>query len=71
MRTNGSLSISSWNSPLGAILDWTMGTPAGFAAYRDPRPVAGTIVRSPRPEHQPPANGTRSFKLTFEGNHHS
>jgi phosphatidylserine decarboxylase len=23
--------------PLGAILDWTMGTPAGFAAYRDPR----------------------------------
>ena len=24
-------------TPLGAILDWTMGTPAGFAAYRDPR----------------------------------
>ena len=23
--------------PLAAILDWTMGTPAGFAAYRDPR----------------------------------
>ena len=23
--------------PLGAILDWTMGTPAGSAAYRDPR----------------------------------
>jgi phosphatidylserine decarboxylase len=23
--------------PLGAILDWTMGTPAGFAAYRDQR----------------------------------
>ena len=23
--------------PLGAILDWTMGTPAGFAAYRDGR----------------------------------
>ena len=23
--------------PLTAILDWTMGTPAGFAAYRDPR----------------------------------
>jgi phosphatidylserine decarboxylase len=23
--------------PLGGILDWTMGTPAGFAAYRDPR----------------------------------
>jgi len=23
--------------PLGAILDWTMGTCAGFAAYRDPR----------------------------------
>jgi phosphatidylserine decarboxylase len=23
--------------PLGAILDWTMGTRAGFAAYRDPR----------------------------------
>lgn len=23
--------------PLGAILDWTMGTKAGFAAYRDPR----------------------------------
>jgi phosphatidylserine decarboxylase len=23
--------------PLGAILDWTMGTSAGFAAYRDPR----------------------------------
>jgi len=24
-------------TPLGAILDWTMGTPAGFAGYRDPR----------------------------------
>jgi phosphatidylserine decarboxylase len=24
-------------TPLGAILDWTMGTPSGFAAYRDPR----------------------------------
>ena len=24
-------------TPLGAILDWTMGTPAGFAAYREPR----------------------------------
>jgi phosphatidylserine decarboxylase len=24
-------------TPLGAILDWTMGTRAGFAAYRDPR----------------------------------
>jgi phosphatidylserine decarboxylase len=24
-------------TPLGALLDWTMGTPAGFAAYRDPR----------------------------------
>jgi phosphatidylserine decarboxylase len=24
-------------TPLAAILDWTMGTPAGFAAYRDPR----------------------------------
>jgi phosphatidylserine decarboxylase len=24
-------------TPLGAILDWTMGTAAGFAAYRDPR----------------------------------
>jgi phosphatidylserine decarboxylase len=24
-------------TPLGAILDWTMATPAGFAAYRDPR----------------------------------
>jgi phosphatidylserine decarboxylase len=23
--------------PLNAILDWTMGTPAGFGAYRDPR----------------------------------
>jgi phosphatidylserine decarboxylase len=23
--------------PLGAIFDWTMGTPAGFAAFRDPR----------------------------------
>lgn len=23
--------------PLGVILDWTTGTPAGFAAYRDPR----------------------------------
>lgn len=23
--------------PLNGILDWTMGTPAGFAAYRDPR----------------------------------
>ena len=23
--------------PLGAILDWTMGTPAGFAAFRDSR----------------------------------
>ena len=22
---------------LGAILDWTMGTPAGFAAFRDPK----------------------------------
>jgi phosphatidylserine decarboxylase len=25
------------STPLGAILDWTMGTPAGFAAFRDPR----------------------------------
>jgi len=24
-------------TPLGAILDWTMGTSAGFAAFRDPR----------------------------------
>ncbi|HUO40905.1 MAG TPA: phosphatidylserine decarboxylase family protein [Mycobacterium sp.] len=24
-------------TPLGTILDWTMGTPAGFGAYRDPR----------------------------------
>jgi phosphatidylserine decarboxylase len=24
-------------TPLGAILDWAMGTPAGFAAFRDPR----------------------------------
>ena len=24
-------------TPIGAILDWTMGTPAGFAAFRDPR----------------------------------
>jgi phosphatidylserine decarboxylase len=24
-------------TPLGTILDWTMGTPAGFAAFRDPR----------------------------------
>ena len=24
-------------TPLGAILDWPMGTPAGFAAFRDPR----------------------------------
>ena len=24
-------------TPLCAILDWTMGTPAGFAAFRDPR----------------------------------
>jgi phosphatidylserine decarboxylase len=24
-------------TPLGALLDWTMGTQAGFAAYRDPR----------------------------------
>ncbi len=24
-------------TPLAAILDWTMGTPAGFAAFRDPR----------------------------------
>ncbi|MDP9093341.1 MAG: phosphatidylserine decarboxylase family protein [Actinomycetota bacterium] len=24
-------------TPLAAILDWTMGTPAGFAAYRDPK----------------------------------
>ncbi|TFB88354.1 phosphatidylserine decarboxylase family protein [Cryobacterium algoricola] len=24
-------------TPLAGILDWTMGTPAGFAAYRDPR----------------------------------
>lgn len=27
-------------TPLTAILDWTMGTPAGFAAHRDPRIVA-------------------------------
>lgn len=27
----------SVTTPLGAILDWTMGTPAGFAVYRDPR----------------------------------
>jgi phosphatidylserine decarboxylase len=26
--------------PLGAILDWTMATPAGFAAYRDGRLIA-------------------------------
>ncbi len=25
------------STPLAAILDWTMGTPAGFAAFRDPR----------------------------------
>ncbi|HEY4451734.1 MAG TPA: phosphatidylserine decarboxylase family protein [Solirubrobacteraceae bacterium] len=24
-------------TPLGGILDWSMGTPAGFAAFRDPR----------------------------------
>ncbi|MCE0767636.1 phosphatidylserine decarboxylase family protein [Pseudonocardia kujensis] len=24
-------------TPLGAILDWAMGTPSGFAAFRDPR----------------------------------
>jgi len=24
-------------TPLCAILDWTMGTPAGFAAFRDSR----------------------------------
>ncbi len=24
-------------APMNAILDWTMGTPAGFAAFRDPR----------------------------------
>ena len=24
-------------TPIGAILDWAMGTPAGFAAFRDPR----------------------------------
>ncbi|MBW4041779.1 MAG: phosphatidylserine decarboxylase family protein [Acidobacteria bacterium] len=24
-------------TPLGAVLDWTMGTTSGFAAYRDPR----------------------------------
>jgi phosphatidylserine decarboxylase len=24
-------------TPLGALLDWAMGTPAGFAAFRDPR----------------------------------
>ncbi len=24
-------------TPLGAVLDWTMGTPSGFAFYRDPR----------------------------------
>jgi phosphatidylserine decarboxylase len=24
-------------TPLGAIFDWAMGTPAGFAAFRDPR----------------------------------
>ena len=28
---------SAVTTPLGAILDWTMGTPAGFAAFRDPR----------------------------------
>ena len=27
--------------PLGAILDWCMGTPAGFAAFRDPRVNSG------------------------------
>jgi phosphatidylserine decarboxylase len=27
-------------TPLGAILDWTMGTPSGFAAFRDPRITA-------------------------------
>lgn len=32
--------------PLGAILDWTMSTPAGFAAFRDrpPSSPAGTAV---------------------------
>lgn len=25
------------STPLAAILDWTMGTPSGYAAYRDPR----------------------------------
>jgi phosphatidylserine decarboxylase len=30
--------------PLNAILDWTMGTPAGFAFYRDPR-VNGLLKR--------------------------
>jgi phosphatidylserine decarboxylase len=25
------------SGPIGAILDWTMGTPAGFPAYRDLR----------------------------------
>jgi phosphatidylserine decarboxylase len=28
---------ASVTTPLGAILDWTMGTRAGFAAFRDPR----------------------------------
>lgn len=35
-------------TPLGAVLDWTMATPAGFAAYRDPRINAmfGKILRA-------------------------
>jgi phosphatidylserine decarboxylase len=32
-------------TPLGAILDWTMGTPAGFAAYRDRR-INASLRRS-------------------------
>jgi phosphatidylserine decarboxylase len=34
-------------TPLTAILDWTMGTEAGFAAHRDPRIIA--IAPASRP----------------------
>ena len=35
-------------TPLAAILDWTMGTSAGFAAYRDPRinAMLGKVLRA-------------------------
>ncbi|MDQ0240303.1 phophatidylserine decarboxylase associated domain-containing protein [Arthrobacter bambusae] len=34
-------------TPLTAILDWTMGTEAGFAAHRDPRIIASACESTP------------------------